>query len=191
MAFEDIGYTLFVEILGMTQYPGQPFTGVIVRDLIMFLLIPSIFIILVLYMTVGRVVAVANAKVRLLVGVGAYLFIIAGGYYRAFALLAGPYFVFLIFLMGILFFFLEHFRKGGGGGGSKKEGGTYPMGNILDKVTGKNTEDIEDDLADINRTIEKTESSANAGGIKESKQLYDLYKKKRELEKRLGIHRRH
>ncbi|HLD49143.1 MAG TPA: hypothetical protein VJB11_02165 [archaeon] len=125
MAFEDIGYTLFVEILGMTQYPGQPFTGEITRDLIMFLLVPSIFIILVLYMTVGRVVATAHIRIRILVGVGAYLFIIAGGYYPAFAYLAGPYFLFLIFILGILFFFVEHFTKSSKA--AAPAGGRYPM----------------------------------------------------------------
>src|SRR3989338_11291886 len=109
MAVLDIGFTLFVEILGMTEYPGQPFTGNIVRDLIMFLLIPTIFIILVVYMMIGRLLPPRQHKLRLLVAVGAYLFIIAGGYYRTFALLAGPYFLFLIFVMGLLFFFFEHF----------------------------------------------------------------------------------
>src|SRR3990167_5629176 len=100
MALEDIGYVIFGQILGMSQYPGAPFTGNIYRDLIMFLIVPSIFIILVIYSMTGRVIA--DAKLRMMLGVGAYLFVIAGGYYSTFALLAGPYFIVLIFIVGLL-----------------------------------------------------------------------------------------
>lgn len=115
MAFDDIGYMLFVQVLGMTEYPGQPFTGIIVRDLILFFLVPTIFIIFVVYILLGRL-AVEAKKIRLLLGLGIYLFILAGGYYRAFALLAGPYFVVLIFVLGILYFIPTHFRVQRGGG---------------------------------------------------------------------------
>jgi hypothetical protein len=60
----------------------------------------------------GRVLHSEQQKLRALVAVGAYLFIIAGGYYSVFAYLAGPYFLFLIFVMGLLFFLLEHFTGG-------------------------------------------------------------------------------
>jgi len=123
----DIGFTIFVELLGMMEYPGQPFTGNIIKDLIMFLLIPTIFIILIIYMMLGRLIHHSQSKLRVLVAIGAYLFIIAGGYYRAFAYLAGPYFLFLIFVLGLLFFILEHFTGGpqgtpaaGGGGAAPK-----------------------------------------------------------------------
>lgn len=112
----DIGFLIFSELLGMAEYPGMPFTGNIIKDLIMFLLIPTIFIILILYMMLGRLLHHEQKKLRALVAVGAYLFIIAGGYYRAFAYLAGPYFLFLIFIMGLLFFILEHFGGGPKGG---------------------------------------------------------------------------
>ena len=113
MALEDIGQLIFVQLLQMTDYPGSPFTGDIARDLIMFLLVPSVFIILVVYMMVGRVLPPGGIynKLRILLGITTYLFIIAGGYYRVFALLAGPYFIFLVFILGILFFILEHFRR--------------------------------------------------------------------------------
>lgn len=114
----DIGFLIFAELLGMAEYPGAPFTGNVVKDLIMFLLIPTIFIILIIYMMLGRLLPPTQGKLRMLVAVGAYLFIIAGGYYRAFAYLAGPYFLFLIFIMGLLFFILEHFT-----GGNRAAGG--------------------------------------------------------------------
>lgn len=120
----DIGISLFVDLLGMTQYPGQPFTGNIYRDLIMFLIVPTIFIIMVLYIMSGRIIP--NRNFRLMIGVGAYLFILAGGYYSFFALLSGPYFIFLIFILGVLGYLGSHFRTHGGGGGySRGHGHSY------------------------------------------------------------------
>src|SRR3989304_9862690 len=123
----DIGQFIFVDILQMTLYPGSPFTGDTGRDVIMFLLVPSVFIILVIYMMLGRLLHTAYTRLRLLVGITTYLFIIAGGYYQVFALIAGQYFVFLIFILGLLFLFLEHFKRGGpAAAGAPKAGGTYP-----------------------------------------------------------------
>src|SRR3989338_2521728 len=116
----DIGTSLFVELLGMTTYPGSPFTGNIYRDLIMFFIVPTIFIIMVLYIMSGRIIP--NRNFRIMLGVGAYLFIIAGGYYSFFALLAGPYFIFLIFILGVLGYLGSHFRSHGGGGGGRYPG---------------------------------------------------------------------
>src|SRR3989344_9227637 len=116
----DIGSLLFVDILGMTMYPGAPFTANIVRDVIQFLFIPSVFIILVLYILLGRLAAMGS-KIRILIGVAAYLFIISAGYYKTFALLAGPYFIFLIFILGLLYFIPAHF----GGGGAAHSGRSY------------------------------------------------------------------
>lgn len=127
----DIGTILFVEILQMSQYPGSPFTGNIFQDLIMFLFVPSVFIILIIYMTVARILPSQMTKFRLLLGIAVYLFIIAGGYYPAFALLAGPYFIFLIFVLGLLYFVLEHFRGGGGRSSFVRAGHgqeRYPVG---------------------------------------------------------------
>jgi|SRR3989344_4588341 len=125
---DDIGQTLFRDVLQMRDYPGGPFSGrTVVENLIMFFLVPTVFIILVVYMAVGRILPAAYTKLRLLLGVTTYLFIIAGGYYGAFALLAGPYFIFLIFIMGLLYFFLGHFRGGveAGGGGPGAGGPRY------------------------------------------------------------------
>src|SRR3989338_10069223 len=125
MALEDIGQLIFVQLLQMTDYPGSPFTGDIARDLIMFLLVPSVFIVLVVYMMVGRVLPPGGTynKLRILLGITTYLFIIAGGYYRTFALLAGPYFIFLVFILGILYFLAGHFGFRAGGGGPYGRGG--------------------------------------------------------------------
>src|SRR3989344_2608533 len=151
MALEDIGYLIFSSFLGMTEYPGAPFTGNIARDLILFLLVPSIFIIMIVFVLVGRL-AVQQKKIRLLLGVGIYMFILAGGYYRAFALIAGPYFIFLIFVLGLIYFIPAHFRVRGGGmpGRSTGRGGG---GNYSDKLNpmyqrrlDKEIERLENDL---------------------------------------------
>lgn len=119
----DIGQILFAEILRMSEYPGSPFTGNIVNDLIMFLLVPSVFIIIIVYVLTGRMFR--NHKIRLLLGITLYLFIIAGGYYQMFARLAGPYFLILLVFVGVLYFFAEHFgfkRDDGSGGGGGRQG---------------------------------------------------------------------
>ncbi|HLC67370.1 MAG TPA: hypothetical protein VJI12_00645 [archaeon] len=128
----DIGAILFVNLLGMTGYPGSPFTGNIYRDLIMFLIVPTIFIIFVLYIATGRIIP--DKKMRIMLGVGAYLFIIVSGYYSVFALLSGPYFIFLIFILGLLGFIVGHFRRGGHGGGfsgSHSYGGGFAEGGKI------------------------------------------------------------
>ncbi|MBI2172898.1 MAG: hypothetical protein HYT73_01660 [Candidatus Aenigmarchaeota archaeon] len=131
MALEDIGQVLFVDILKMSQYPGSPFTGNIFNDLVMFFFIPTVFIILVVYMMVARVLPADYKGLRFLLGIAAYLFIIVGGYYSLFAYLAGPYFLFLILFMGLLFYFTRHFQRTGGAPalhGSATRGGVNETG---------------------------------------------------------------
>ena len=122
-----IGALIFREILGMSQYPGSPFSGQIINDLVMFLFIPTVFIIVVVYTLVGRLTD--STRIKLLLSITFYLFIIFGGYYSMFALLAGPYFLFLLIIMGIVFFFFGHFglRRGGGGGKSESMPGRALM----------------------------------------------------------------
>ncbi|MCX6815241.1 MAG: hypothetical protein NT120_00115 [Candidatus Aenigmarchaeota archaeon] len=128
---EDIGYLIFTQLLGMTQYPGSPFTGNLFKDLVMFFIVPTIFIIIIVFSMTGRIVV--NQRLRLMLGVGAYLFIIAGGYYPAFALLAGPYFVFLIFIMGLVYFIVGHVTGGTGARpGGYREAHKFDMNEIKD-----------------------------------------------------------
>ncbi len=177
MALEDIGYLVFAEFLGMTQYPGNPFTGNIYRDLIMFLIVPTIFIILVLYMMSGRIIP--NRNFRIMLGVGAYLFIIAGRYYAFFAYLAGPYFIFLIFILGVLGYLARHFRAGGGsysrGGGYSRsghsrdhfdddeiDGGDKKLRNLIGvpkTLSPTERKYLKDKLKEIDRRIASTEKN--------------------------------
>ena len=202
MALEDIGQLIFVQLLQMTDYPGSPFTGDIARDLIMFLLVPSVFIILVVYMMVGRVLPPGGIynKLRILLGITTYLFIIAGGYYRVFALLAGPYFIFLIFVLGILFFFIEHFGRRGpnelrssyGSGHSTVSSTSIPhyenMGFIELNKTKKR---IQARLADATHEIREAE----AGKVEEDltylrKERVSLQQELREVERQLNLGKR-
>lgn len=122
-AQRDIGELIFRDILKMNTYPGSPFTGNIINDIVMFLFIPTVFIIVIIYTLAGRLTD--NTKIDLLLSVAFYLFIVFGGYYSIFALLAGPYFLFLLIVMGLFYFFLGHFglrRAGTGGGGGRAQG---------------------------------------------------------------------
>ncbi|MBI2971381.1 MAG: hypothetical protein HYY37_03130 [Candidatus Aenigmarchaeota archaeon] len=107
---QDVGEILFRNLLRMPQYPGPPFSGDIMQDIVMFFFIPTVFIILVVYTVAGRIVD--NTKLDLLLSIALYLFIIFGGYYSVFALLAGPYFFFLVIIMGLLLFLKSHFVAG-------------------------------------------------------------------------------
>ncbi len=195
---EDIGELIFVQLLGMMQYPGSPFTGNIFRDLIMFLVVPTIFIILVIYSMTGRIVA--DPKLRMMLGVGAYLFTIAGGYYSMFALLAGPYFLFLIIFMGLIYYFAGHFTgrapQGGGGGGVAH----YPEGdNRMKRFLGIPTLNpvdrkyLNDELKKINarihtvqRNIESVEKHPGTGDIgRMNTDLINLIKEAQEIEQKL------
>jgi len=153
----DVGALLFKDILKMYSYPAAPFSGTILNDLVMFFLIPTIFIILVIYMAMGRLVA-GHPGLRLLVGLGAYLFIIFGGYYGVFAALAGPYFIFLIFIMGLLYFFIEHFSKrpgssSGGGFSSENRGNAGSSGNYqgLENLTKQDLNILLKEAGDVMR----------------------------------------
>ena len=163
MAMEDIGYLLFSQFLGMTQYPGAPFTGNIARDLILFLLVPTIFIIFIVYILLGRL-AVKAVKIRLLLGVGIYLFILASGYYSAFALLAGPYFIFLIFILGLIYFIPSHFRvRGGGMPGGAAGGDASVMQKLSPRYQHRIDKKIEKYMEDLEVAQEQL-ASAEKGG---------------------------
>ena len=171
MAVDDIGYLIFVQIFGMTEYPGAPFTGDILRDVVLFVLIPSVFIILFVYMLLGRLFLPSQSKLRLLLGVSIYLFIWAGGYYRTFALLAGPYFIFLIFILGLVYFIPAHFgirQEGGvagGGVGGRGEKGYVPELNPAERRRLQNELKRIDERLDRLRKKEESMLKTGAHGV--------------------------
>lgn len=172
----DIGEILFVDLLKMTTYPGSPFSGNILNDLIMFLLVPSVFIILLIYMILGRLFAVtpgAQQKFRILVGVTIYLFILAGGYYQMFALLAGPYFLFLIFILGLFYFVFGHF-------GVQRGAGPYRSGGAFRSDSLSSSENIVEDAINLLFRIKEEKqaiSGSRQGSPEAQRGITELYSK--------------
>ncbi|MEM7819905.1 MAG: hypothetical protein QXD48_03695 [Candidatus Aenigmatarchaeota archaeon] len=182
MPAEDIGYVIFVQLFGMAEYPSSPFTGNIIRDLIQFLFIPTVFILLLIYMILGRLFSLtlgAQVKLRVLVGVAIYLFILTSGYYKIFAYLAGPYFIFLIFILGLFYFIFSHFGARGEGGGHYPES-RKPDESIL-KI-GEIDREIEDTMKEL-EIARKTGSKDEARYWAEK--LDKLREERAELEKKL------
>ncbi len=161
----DIGRTLFVELLGARNYPGSPFSGNPVNDIILFFLVPTILIIMIIYMMVGRIFPSGYKSLRLLLGVGAYLFIIASGYFGFFMQLAGPTFIFFIFILGVLFFFLEFFTGRGRGGGGPAQPGQpgriAPYGGSENPYTGWGLNALRRELNKTNDEIKKVDGMIN------------------------------
>jgi len=158
----DIGYTLFVEILRMSQYPGAPFTGDIVRDIVMFFFIPTVFIILFVFMLLGTMFP-RGWPLRALTGIAIWLFIVFGGYYGVFAAIAGPYFFILIFILGGLFFLRGHIGVRVEGGAVPGIGGGHAHGpqgseNRARKLSEayRELENMKKDIAELKALNEKT-----------------------------------
>ena len=198
MVSADIGYLLFVEILGMTAYPGHPFTGNIIQDLVLFFFIPSVFIIFIVYILTARMMK-ENPKLRLLLGITFYLFIVFSPYhlYSMFAYLAGPYFLFMLLILGVLYFFIGHFKKGeeiqrGAGSAPEEKTGFLSKRKALEFEREQLEHDISSlkkEIAENKEQIEKINKSSDANkseGIAILRQtISNLEKQKRDSEKKL------
>jgi hypothetical protein len=207
---EEIGTLIFSQLLRMSEYPGSPFTGDVFRDIIMFLIVPTTFIIIVIYTMTGKVLG-DNVRLRVLLGVASYLFIVAGGYYATFALIAGPYFLFLIFIMGLLYYLVEHFtgskiREAQGGGGFIESGGhrnDYPTGKGMKYLLGipelnpvqvkylnNQLKDVSNRIQRIEKQIETAEKHPGSGDTgRMTEQLLKLMEERHAIESKLGIQR--
>lgn len=135
---QDIGELLFRDILKMTEYPGAPFTGNIINDIVMLFFIPTVFIILVITILVLRI-GLPSQRLAVLLGIAFYLFIVFGGYFRIFALLAGPYFLFMLIIIGIFAFLLGHFGIGTRGGAPAAGGGRMSGSAVGTTLEGADT----------------------------------------------------
>lgn len=176
----DFMEILFRDILRMTQYPGAPFTGDILQDLVNFFLFPTIFIILFIYVTLGVLFTKPQAKFRLLVGITLYLVIIVNGWYSAFAIF-GQFYIVLLILLGIFYFILAHFGIRIGGGGGKVPGTETEAPRTL-KLMKSRREKIEEELEVLEA---KLAAAKQKGDAEEAGRLQEEIIKKREELNRL------
>ncbi|MFH1631349.1 MAG: hypothetical protein ABIA21_04000 [Candidatus Aenigmatarchaeota archaeon] len=112
MAFEDIGSFIFRDILRVYEYCAgcKPFTGEPVTDLVLYLFIPMIFVILIIYMLLARMFPEGYKGIKLLMGIAVFLFIVFSGLFSIFIYLSGPYFIFLLAIVGVAMYLFSHFR---------------------------------------------------------------------------------
>lgn len=186
----DIGTILFRDILRMYDYPGAPFSGEIVRDIVLYFFVPTVFLIAIIFFSIGIVTGPKWRGLRLLMGTAAYLFVIFSGYYSIFAYIAGPYFFILIVVVGLVYFLLRHFRGGGGGGGGAPP--PAPGGGMPSAVIKRNTFQIRKRISDIDNQIRDRQDELNRlinqpGGDKAAgivqEEIKQLKNEKYELEK--------
>lgn len=105
----DFGEILFRDLLKVSQYPGSPFTGDIITDIVLYFFIPTVLLILVVFVLLGRL-AVQQRGIRVLLGIAIYLFVVFSGYFAVFVMLGNAYFLFLVFILGLIYFIPTHFR---------------------------------------------------------------------------------
>lgn len=187
----DIGSLLFVQILQITEYPGAPFTGNPMVDIVQFFIIPTILLIVFVYVILDAL-PITNSmgnKTRFFFGVAIYLYIIVSGFFKVFAFLAGPYFLILIFVIGGIYFLARHFGgedKGGHGLPSKEKGFLSSLGSRSDEIK-QLIEEIkmdEEHIAELKQEIEDTRKNIKGSASKDAELAKgEAVKRKHELEK--------
>jgi len=190
----DVGRLVFVDLLKVSGYPNTPFTGNVMTDLVLYFFLPLVLILLIIYLMLARLFPTGYKGLRLLVGVAVFLFIVFMGYFGMIITLAGPYFTFLLFGLGLLMFILGHFKPGGGearyrGGGQAAyaAGGAaastqQPQQN-LGGVTGvaKRVLELEFEIAEAEYQIKQArEAKAAPGSVQLKYSPFEMAKMKRE-----------
>lgn len=200
MAF-DIGEMLFREVLGFSSYPGSPFTGNLFQDIIMFFFIPTVFLIIFIYVTAGIIVAPENKKLNLLMGLSIYAFIVAGHYFEAVAIFASQFYFLFILLIGLIYFLGRHFRRPGGarmayeGGGARmayeNSGGSHSGHNVLNPVdrarARKRLEEVNRLIRDLEGRLAHAQNTGSRDAEVWAQQLASLLQEKNALEHELEI----
>ena len=176
MTSHDIASILFRDILRFSQYPGSPFTGDILADMVNYFLFPTVFIILFIYIILGVLFTKAQAKFRILVGVTLYLVIIVNGWFSAFALF-GQFYIILLLLLGIFYFVLIHFGIRIGGGGSAPEAEVSQHQRKLIKFKSKR-EKLMEEIEDLEGARMRAKDAAESQRISK-----EIRKKREELER--------
>lgn len=176
MVLEDIGEILFVQIL---QMDATVLTGNIINDLVMFFFLPSVIILIVVYIISSRLLG-RGSRLSFLLAVALYLFIIFGGFYPAFAYLAGPYFIFLIFIFGAILFLQMHFRPSRAGSGNERTGDLSGGGlgryeNMSRQALLVERDRIKSEIGTIGHELDESRKTGDAGRVE------DLRKRRSEL----------
>ena len=188
----DIGYLLFVEILQITEYPGSPFTGNPMVDIVEFFIIPTILMIVFIDVILKSlpITGKMGAATKMFFGVAIYLYLIVGGYFKIFALLAGPYFLFMIFIIGGLYFLGAHFGRGQG---IKSIGNETSGPNFLPAIISNELKEMEEkklllekQLAEIQMQENEAKNNLKLSPTKDAQlALNEIYREKREMQKQL------
>jgi hypothetical protein len=147
----DIGQLLFVDLLRMYYYPGGPFTGNIVQDIVMLFFIPTL-VTIVFAWSIARIIPGArdHGGLRWLFIIAIYLFMIFQGWFAVLASAVEFYFIFLI-AAGVFLYIGGHFHGGVGAGGREIPGRGMPGGSDR----GRRVKDIQRDIAIQEKTVER------------------------------------
>jgi hypothetical protein len=177
----DFMSVLFRDILRMTQYPGAPFSGDVLQDLVNFFLFPTVFLILFIYVIIGVLFTRAQPKFRLLVGITLYLVIIVNGWFSTFALL-GQFYILLLIALGVVYFVLAHFgiRIGGAVPGGAAPGASSEARREF-KVIKSRRERIENELEALEARLA---AAKQKGDFEEAERI-----QRKIIEKRDELHR--
>ncbi len=167
-----------------SQFISQQAGFGLMGQLFYFLLFPTIFLLVFVYIISSSVLKGDAARVRMfnwLIAAGVFIFIVINGYY-AIVINVAKFWFFALPLLGIIYFVLRHFRGGSGGGGMPLSSGgvTKKLASVAwRKATGMEKADaefIENQIA----ILENTERGAH--GIDEisgriDHMLRDFYEK--------------
>ena len=101
---------------------------------------------------------------RLLFGLAGFMFVIVSGYFSVFAYIAGPYFFFLIIVVGLVYFIARHFRRP-----TLSEGGGGPAKPLLAEHMRHSALEIQKHLREIEEDINRTKSDLDKARSVKSK----------------------
>jgi len=160
----DIGSILFRDVLQVDVYPGSPFSGNIINDLVMYFFIPLALMIGFVWVIMDDLPFLRDSgRMKILFTLVFILFIVFSPYrlFSAFVQGAPVYIIFVIFI-GFFWFIGRHFRGPAGGRGrrdpahlavdhmSKRERSllSLPILNPRERKT------LQDDIKKLDRRIE-------------------------------------
>jgi len=199
----DIAATIFQDILGFTTYPGSPFTGNIFQDIILFFFVPTVFLIIFVYVASAIAVPPEQAKLKLLMSLALYAFILASRMFEAFAIFASQFYIPMLIIIGFFYFVTRHFRRGGQarggamayeGGGHAYSDGEYRHGsgrNVMNPAERgrmqRRLREVNQSLAGLEKRLARAQGSNSRDAEVWARELSNLMQEKRNLEEELRI----